>query len=333
VAYRKITDSWNSDWQKKQRQAEKEIRQALDGHEMTSQRIVTEALGKLQFNPDGRLIDNLHNRALRIDLERKLDAHTQAFIDRNIADQVYLDAFYANNPNLIPPGTLFGDAAQMAAEFGRVTAGLAQLDERWILADRLNTAVTDIKNRGEDHKGQVLNAITSSISRGVTYQDIFDAVQGAGVPEKHVYTVTHGVLMQTFRQSQVEAANMIYDDKTPMEDRWFRHEGPLPIPMPNGHEFCIAHYGKVRTLKEWQELARPFEGRSGLNSNRLLDWCGGYGCRHELTVVDPFDVPEYQERAKSDRAEYVASWESRIADMDREGVPFDAEIAPKLQEA
>lgn len=58
----------------------------------------------------------------------------------------------------------------------------------------------------------------------------------------------------------------------------YEYAGPPTI--DTSHEFCVEHYGEVKSLEEWRALDN--------GSDLPVVWsCGGWGCRHTLEPVPP----------------------------------------------
>jgi hypothetical protein len=247
---------------------------------------------KLKLDKNGGIAMSTENMRIRAQILEKYRQLHNEWIAKNVAP-----ADWIAEPIPEMPNTLAGQAVAFGkwyAEQGiRVMSPLAEVT----LAENLQQTVRYVMSVSVENQDKLRQILTRGIltpDTSTTYKTIMGQLEeGFGLRPNVAETVFRGTVMQTFRNMNAAAASE-------MNTELYQHTGPPPRPMPNGHEFCIDHYGETHTLDEWKDIASGYNYQGGTDPELLLDFCGGYQCRHGLRPV----APDNFELAKDDEDAY-----------------------------
>lgn len=308
-----------------QRKAENTIQDLLKSHFVYMQESTRHVLEDMKWAPNQTLLQVPENIARWNQHLKRLRTATDDFIRDNIADQNYLDALERGMPEP-PPQTFFGEAADLANWFYGQSMDISMIEYDLIVAQNVAQSVNDVKAMNDLHREDLNSAIQRGMRQAATHDELRQFIQEAGFRKSHAQTIMRGVVMQSFRNVDTAHAKNIYPAGTSQDDMYFTHTGPVPIPMPHGHIFCVDHWRETHTLAEWRDIAESYgDTGDGLDPNRLLDWCGGYQCRHRFLGADIRDIPELQKQESEYRELKERSWQETANALDEYGetVPAD----------
>jgi hypothetical protein len=247
--------------------------------------MLAKEITRLKTDASGNIAMTTENMRIRAQILEKYRALHNQWIEENLAP--------AGWDGQEIPATLGGQAA----EFGKWYAqqGLKTLSP---LADiavvgNLQDAVTHVTSVSLEQHANLRQILTQGImTPGGDYRSIMKQLEeGFGLRKGLAETVFRGTVMQSLRMTNAAAASELKTD-------WYQHTGPAPLPMPDGHEFCVDHYGETHTLEEWREIAAGYGGQGGVDPEYVLEYCGGYNCRHGLRPVAPDNVDDTRDEAE-----------------------------------
>ena len=257
--------------------ADAKLKAIITEHMAAELKWIQEQLSGLE-SINGVIQPTAQNYALRAKLATALKQRMKRWVETTFASDEWLRKNVKGLPN-----TDIGAAIKWAEKYAAQAVNTGAL-----VYDRMVTAVENITVINQQNFTDVREIIGKAIrTPGATYKTIIDSLNDTyKLAPGHAQTITRGVLMETFRLVNAEAVNEAPEEygEDP-EEVLYQLTGPEPMPMPDGHLFCVQHYGEVHTLKEWRILAAAVGGQGGCDPSMILEWCGGYNCRHGLRPV------------------------------------------------
>lgn len=265
-----------------------------------------ELFGRLQFDKDGKLLNNTHNLALLIRIDKAFERFEKLFL-RDVL------------------GSYVSDLLQVSALTGEMYTGegTEALIKKIATDNALLRASIGVTPSGRVVQGSVLwevsqsapvrqgvkNVVISAIQAGLTLKDLTDTLRDFVQGAKGV----GGRLRKFWRTYAYDVFNQAAEIKNEQFRRglgmqWFIYVGDI---IQDSREFCIAKAGKVFAVieadTEWPNDPDLIGKNSGIPYTPRIDR-GRWNCRHRIRYIteemalqlDAKKVQQIQEKYGSD---------------------------------
>jgi hypothetical protein len=244
--------------------------------------LIASEIGRLKLDK-GMTPENMRIRA---EILEKYRRYTNNWLATHAAPGEWM-----MQPTADLPDTLMGQTAAFGKWYADFYATSQSPVRDLLVIENLQTSVSHVTSVVEQQHGNLRQFLTQTlITPGNTYGSAMKYLEeNFGLTKNLAETVFRGTVMQTFRTSNAGEWT---------EDTLLMHIGPPPRPMPNGHLLCIDNYGMTMTLAEWRELAGTYGGQGGVDPEYIVEFCGGYYCRHGFREVPPDDLEDAREEAE-----------------------------------
>jgi hypothetical protein len=284
------------------------IKKSFDRFHQVELAMVSRGVERLRLDANGQIANTAENMAIRASILEQYRNLTNQWITENMAPADWI---------VDPSGKIPNPLAGQAVLFGKWYAvqGLAirsAMTDLTIL-ENIRGAAVHVSSVAAENRERLRRVLTTAIVTPAPrdtnpYRRVMDVLgEKFGLSPGVAETVFRGTVMQTLRMTAAGAASEATANTEPGQ-MIYQHVGPPPVPMPDGHEFCVAHYGEYHTLDEWEELARQYHGQGGTDPDFILEFVGGYNCRHVLQPVLPDNVEmarDLQDDYKGIQQEYL----------------------------
>jgi hypothetical protein len=266
----------NSSADKKFERVRKALLETFDFERRYLMQFLGKEISKLKLDANGMIANTPENMRIRAQILTNYRNSINTWIDETMAPRGFeYDRI---------PDTIAGQAAAFGRWYGNQGLKIhSPLKDMQVLENLQNSVrhVTSVATAQHDQLRTILTRgiLTPGTRDSNPYQAIMTQIEETFLLKPNVAeTVFRGTVMETFRMTNAAAASELKTD-------YFQHTGPPPRPMPNGHEFCIKHYGEIHSIDEWVEIAMRYEPQGGTDSQNVLEYVGGYKCRHGLRPV------------------------------------------------